>query len=975
MEQYWLDRGISLRLSARLVHFREQVRKGRIHARIWSQDYRPLHAKIYLGDRAVTLGSSNFSRNGLERQHEANARFTATAEPRRYRETATIAQAYWEHGRDYTQGLLALLTNLLRQVTWREALARACAELLEGDWAREYLAEADLASFRALWPSQRQGIAQALYLLERQGAVLIADATGSGKTRMGAHLLRIQQGRLQGMGRLPRSTMITPKSVAREWTQEALAADAPLDLVREGLLSSGQQASWLEDVFRRTRLLAVDECHHFLNPRSQRTRRLFNHLADNVVLFTATPINRDADDLIRVAELLGADNLQESALEVLQRLSRRAEYKDLDPQAARQLRDEIRTFTVRRTKPMFNALIDREPDAYRDQAGRRCRYPEHRPRSYDLREPDADRTAAQRIRELLDSLYGVLHIAGTPLRISELQRRRGLSEGQYRDQLLAAAPALVRHRVLAALRSSRAAVVEHLCGTDAARSEFRIRAFPKAQGTGAMLDRLASPLPRPRNHLSVPLPEWLTDPDAWETACAHDRQVLAEVLEQVRSLSAAREQAKVERLLSLAAHHRQILAFDSCLITLAYLHDLLLAQEPGLPVWRATEDAGREAVLDAFRPGGEQRQGIALCSDSLAEGVNLQAASAVVHLDMPSVIRAAEQRTGRVDRMDSPHPEVEIWWPRDALEFALETDDRFIGRAETVNELLGGNLPLPEAFQRQPREPVDAQTLISEYESRAKHDEDGEPQDAFARVRGLVEGAEALVDPETYDYYRQRSVRVFSRVSVVESRAGWAFFCMAGGTDRAPRWFFFPGIGRAPLTDVDGVAEALRERLSEDPEDGELDEHSAELLGQFVDRLPEAEWQQLPLRKRRALEEMDYVLGKFQEQASNDRDQDRLDTYTELLNLLRRKPSALAAGEPDWDALAEGWLELIRPYWYQHLLESRGRGPMRLRTLRPALIDAERELGPQIRERFTQIPLRGAAEDRVIAAILGVRSR
>ncbi|MBK1729402.1 hypothetical protein [Halorhodospira halophila] len=68
------------------------------------------------------------------------------------------------------------------------------------------------------------------------------------------------------------------------------------------------------------------------------------------------------------------------------------------------------------------------------------------------------------------------------------------------------------------------------------------------------------------------------------------------------------------------------------------------------------------------------------------------------------------------------------------------------------------------------------------------------------------------------------------------------------------------------------TAVALRQRLSQDPEDGDLDERSAELLGRFVERLPEAEWQQLPLRKRRALEEMGYVLDAFQKQASKDRD-------------------------------------------------------------------------------------------------------
>ena len=42
---------------------------------------------------------------------------------------------------------------LLQFVSWQEALARACADLLEGEWADRYLA-GDSAGKR-LWPSQK----------------------------------------------------------------------------------------------------------------------------------------------------------------------------------------------------------------------------------------------------------------------------------------------------------------------------------------------------------------------------------------------------------------------------------------------------------------------------------------------------------------------------------------------------------------------------------------------------------------------------------------------------------------------------------------------------------------------------------------------------------------------------------------------------------------------------------------------------
>ncbi|WP_020146594.1 helicase-related protein [Thioalkalivibrio sp. ALJ15] len=977
VEQYWLDRGISLRLSARLIHFRERLREGAVEARYWPDTQRPLHAKIYLGEGAVTLGSSNFSKNGLERQHEANARFTATGEPRRYREAAALAEQFWSLGHDYTDALLALLERLLHVVGWRDALARACGELLEGDWAKGFLQQVDREAFRALWPAQRQGIAQALYLLDRQGAVLIADATGSGKTRMGAHLLRAQQARIQGAGGMPRSVMIAPSTVVEEWEREASRADTALDVFSVGLLSHGSRKAWqLDDALRRARLLAVDECHNFHNRRSRRTRRLFtNHLADDVLLFTATPINRNVDDLVRIADLLGADNLQPSTLKALERVNRPGRWHGLGDDEAARLRDEIRTFTIRRTKRMFNALIDREPEVYRDHSGRPCRYPEHRSYSYSLGEPATDRERASRIRGLLDQLFGVVQIP-VVLELSAVQRQQGLTEDQYRDNLLLGAHKLVRYRVMAALRSSRAALVEHLCGTTVARAEFGLEHYAKSADTGDVLGKLKQPGRVPENRLGVPLPAWLTDADAWASAHAHDHRILSQVLDEVRAMSPAREHAKVAHLARLAARHERVLAFDSRLITIAALSAQLEERLPGVEIWQATgsDERSRQAVLRAFRPGDDEQAGVALCSDSLSEGVNLQAASALVHLDMPSVIRVAEQRTGRVDRLDSPHAEVEVWWPRDAEEFALSADARFLDRADAVTELLGTNLPLPEDLEQRSRDSVDADTLIREYERTARSIEEAEPHDAFAAVRGLVEGAGALVESEIYEYYRQRSVRVLSRVSVVASDTVWAFFCLAGSADRAPRWFFFSGPDAEAATSLDKVAAALRERLAPDPPNGEIDEPAARWLAHFSERLPEAERAQLPLRKQRALQEMAEVLKGFCEEAARQREQTRLDAYLDLRNLLAQKPETLTGGEPDWEALANRWLELIRPYWYRRLTQQR-RGFLRLRDLRKELIEAEAELGPEVLEAFATLPLHSSAEERVVAAILGMPVR
>lgn len=225
VERYWLRRGISLRLSAKLIQCLERLKSGHTRARYIGD----LHAKIYCGEEAASVGSSNFTQPGMQRQLEANTRFSKRQHKRRYEALVQIAENYWQMGEDYTPALISLLEKLLRWVHWREALARACAELLEGDWAQAYWRNASFAGDAPLWPSQKQGIAQALYILSHQGSVLVADTTGSGKTRMGVHLIGALMEDILGKGRIHRgkALMICPPAVLPNWEWESNQASVP----------------------------------------------------------------------------------------------------------------------------------------------------------------------------------------------------------------------------------------------------------------------------------------------------------------------------------------------------------------------------------------------------------------------------------------------------------------------------------------------------------------------------------------------------------------------------------------------------------------------------------------------------------------------------------------------------------------------------------------------------------------------------
>jgi len=977
IEQYWLNRGISLLLSAKILVFIQRLQGGRIAARYLTAGGERMHAKIYCGDEAVTLGSSNFTRPGLEAQLEANARFTRRQEPKRFDETCAIAENYWSLGADYNAQLIALLERLLALVPWQEALARACAELLEGEWASAYLKEAWLSDDVRLWPSQRQGIAQALYILARHDSVLVADATGSGKTRMGAHLIRAVLDQILRSGRLHRgkALMICPPAVKETWGWEALRAHVHLDAYSHGSLSHTRSIKHdiSIEALRMAQVLCVDEGHNFINFSSNRTQRLLRNMADHMLLFTATPINRSVVDLLRIADLLGADNLEPSTLTAFRKmLGVRKLNRSLTPDEIEQLRKEIQRFTVRRTKAMLNHLIDREPEHYRDQTGRQCRYPDHLPRIYALNEPAQDRELAHEIRELAGRLYAVTHFE-RPIEMPEVLRAQGVTEESYLRGRLSSAVKIAGYIITASLRSSRAALAEHILGTQAAVRQFGLEGFTKHTDTGDVLGKLEKISGQvPKNRLSIPLPEWLTDPDAHREACAHDQSIYRKIVDLLMQMSNQREQAKVRLLADLTAKNDLLLAFDTRPITLELIRRMLEVATTDITVLVATGDKGSERgeALETFLPGSGRKGVVGLCSDSLSEGVNLQQASALVHLDMPSVVRIAEQRVGRVDRMDSPHKSIEAWWPDDAPEFALTSDERFIERYETVESLLGSNLPLPkDMLQTRKADPVKASELIEQYRRESEREPWDGIRDAFEPVRSLVAGDRHIINEDVYLNYCNKKVRVLSRVSLVAASSPWAFFCVAAGTLGAPRWVMLPGFNTAPVTELESVCDALRQRLGDGITDLPMNDQADRLLNIFLDRLSSAERSLLSQKKQRALDEMETVIGKYLKSAGKETDQARVDHFHAILEMLRRPP---VASQPDWDEVAIRWLDVIRPVWYERLKDRKRKRPLLLKDIRNDLIKNERQVGDRIIREFHSFPVLPPPDERIMACIIGV---
>jgi hypothetical protein len=967
VRKFWLAQGISLRLSGKVVTAMAALDAGRVAVRAVGGEP-GLHAKLYVADQAATVGSSNFSQRGLYSQFEANARFDAATEPDRYAETRQVAQNFWTVGQPWDEAFRTLLRDLLRFVTWQEALARACADLLEGEWARRYLPGSEAGVH--LWPSQVAGIAQALWVIDNVGSVLVADATGSGKTRMGAHLTRAVRDRLYQTGRVRKdlAVLVAPPGVARTWTDEARRCGLALDVISHGRLSTADGASE-DDAVRDAQILALDESHNFLNKTTKRTRKVTGNAADHVLLFTATPISRGAADLLSLVQLLGPDNFDDTTIDTLLDLERHTATQ-LTAAQYEALRAQIRRFTVRRTKRMLNELVDVDPDAYRDPgSGRVNRYPQHASRTYPTGESPADEEVAWAIRSHAGALRGLVNLGRQVSRPgsgwAEVGDERVLG---YR---LAAARGLAAHLVYDAMRSSRAALIEHVAGTRAAADfEGLTRSF-KNTNTGDMLTKItaARTAGPPAVDLDCPLPDWLTDPDAWAQACEEELELYQRIDTAARTLSHAREQAKAALIAGVQASHPRVLAFDHHPITLAVLDPLVRAAGAHHVMLASGSDQNSKKTVGKALGREATEPAVALCSDALNEGLNLQGASAVIHLDLPTTLRAAEQRVGRVDRMNSPYDTIESHWPIDGPAFATRAAERLQARARATSQLLGANLDLPDLDPDHPHTPppdelVNVKAVIAELED-PDVTWDG-ITDALDPVRALIGGDTALIPPAVYREHQHTSHMVISRVSPVHATTPWAFLAITGTEHGAPHWILLEADPDRAAIGLDDVVTRLRDLLADDPTGRPFDDTADRHLQHFLTRAEHLEDQLLPRRLARARDQMCHLTAAWRKQALGRGNEDLAQRW-ERLNAFA---SRTGADRPDPYRVGQAWYDLVKPHLAAHQRTHRTR-LARLRDITPHLTNHPLPI-TDVETAMTGIPEVTHLDTRIAACILGV---
>lgn len=915
IKDYWLKAGLSIMQGGAIIHLIDKIERGKIEFRFKDK----LHAKIYVGDKFAILGSSNFSRNGLNSQEEANIRvennLSNLFEQNQYFDIKQISESFYNSAKDYNARIIELLKALVKEVTWQEALARAIAEILEGPWLNDYKDILSKLEKTKLWPTQLKGLAQGVSILQNQSNVLIADPTGAGKTKLCTALVLSLQHWLYEIGKNYRteSLIICPPLVVKKWEEEFRSYNRIGHSQRSmGLLSTtGKNQQELIKELDIANILTIDEAHNYLSPDSNRTSLIKDNKADYKILITATPISKKVEDLLRLIDLLDVDNLTDEDFTTFQELNSNP-YQKHKQEHIDMLRSFISKFTVRRTKKALNKEIEKDPESYHNRLKKTCKFPLQHELTYKTKETKADIEIVKEINSLAQTLKGVTYFLKFQLPKFEISKDESLQS--YINHRLSSGRALSIYMIRAALRSSHVALVEHIEGTKIAMDLFGFDG--KTKGSGNKLEKIEDliklqKLPsKNKKFIDEYFPDWLNDLNQYQIACKDELDIYKKIAALAKSLSGSRELGKVNDLMKAADNHENILAFDSTVITLYYLKSLFSLHYPNQKLLIASgseKDRDSNKVLEIFKLDSTVKEKyIALCSDKMSESVDLQKASCVFLLDIPSVLRIVEQRIGRVDRMDSMHSDIDIFWPQDSPEYSLKADSRLIETNDLVEKIYGSNFIIPELLKGKVFTNVDStKDIINEYKDFVDKDESwGGIHDSFQCITDLKEGRESLISEKTYLEFTNVSSEVKTRVSFLASQKDWCFIALRGSKSKSPRWYFIDDKNNIH-TDYPDVCAQLRINITTQSEGLKWNEL---VLDRYIKLFKKKEIELLPPKKKRALHVAEYILLKIQ--TGRNITEETRTVYKRMLRILQTNSQTVI----DYERLAEEWILILQPY-------------------------------------------------------------
>jgi superfamily II DNA or RNA helicase len=520
-------------------------------------------------------------------------------------------------------------------------------------WVRRWLAQSrggeagDDAPARvgdlSLADHQSRAVVRGVEIARRYGGVLIADAVGLGKTRVGLGVARVlaRDERMMGGDDLRRAVWVcAPARLRADWEESLASARVDGEVVSHTQLSRHGEGLMAGE----PGVMIVDEAHRFRNPSAERSQTLARLATRSpLVLVTATPVCNDVWDLYHLLTyFMAEDDLREVIGYDLRDGFARAECGDWD------LTELLERVAIRR----------RNIEGWSNRPTVRLEKLTYDPGEAELW---VWRHLESRLRGLTLEAFGGDWPKGL---FVEHVRKRWESAPEAAHRTLEHVALFHRRWLQAAKRGHRLGRPEYKRWFS---GDARQEAMPfvldgtvsEETDSGGAVGLTGSVLRSVREDLEV-IDGLVSRIDA---AIAEQRGAAGAVADLVASANG--------KVLVFCEYYRTAETYYQTMVSRLGSGGRVglvtgdVAKATGLGRTNARELRTRFAPTAAGGGYTESHQQIEVlvATDCLAEGVNLQDCGKLVLADMPYSPLRIEQRVGRLVRPGSPHAEVEVYLP------------------------------------------------------------------------------------------------------------------------------------------------------------------------------------------------------------------------------------------------------------------------------------------------------------------------
>lgn len=793
-----------------------------------------LHAKAYIFDDYSIIGSSNFTPSGLDGNTELNVLIKQTAIAKDLR--ANWFSKFWNDGSvdlDYKAKLINTLEASKfgsKAYTPYQVFVKALYELFKDETQSEGSDSTtlELASF------QQQGFEQAVRLIDRHDACMVADAVGLGKTYIGLRLIEHYLQKERSPGYVPRALVICPAQLRDlVWTKKLDDYGIKADIVSQEELGRKDF-----DIRRYTKhdIIVVDESHNFRNSGTNRYVNLQKLIATGkrskkIVLLTATPINNTVFDLYHQM-LLMARNTPTYYREW--GISNLTGYFQALNKGEIEITELLMQTMVRRSRL---DVIKRQQAGEQIFINRKeIHFPTRQLENFTYNFEDIYQGLYAGIADQIDSL----NLA--PYNIKSFKRKIDTDDKKEvtRNEALAA---LMKSLWLKRLESSLVAFESSMIRQQRFQTEFntclqsgkllttdKFRKIIAAEededeniSTEEILDSLEEV-----NHKDYKIAEL-------KKQISQDVQSLEDIINKLRDIREAVTEGKendrklvaFKNLLNNGLKGQKILVFSYFKDTANYLHKELIKDETwlvamGNPVidiiTGATSGNMREDKVKRFAPKANYENAedleeclnnpidILICTDVLSEGQNLQDAGVLVNYDLHWNPVRMIQRAGRIDRLGTDFERLFIYncFPEEGLEKLLGLVKRLQKRIAIIGREVGldGSV-LGETI---------SEKSIEELRKLKQADTDAEKAAILEELEQTVEliSLDEMRFP-LLEFLTQKSRELLEEIPMgIHSRKDGinGIFLAFSAKDRSI-WHFYPRINGAIITDKNSTYKDL----------------------------------------------------------------------------------------------------------------------------------------------------------------------